>query len=80
MSAFDPVRKSWIVIDQPAEGALHDGEGGRCLHDLTKRHNRFLLSKLGIELLANTPDEITKTVMASLEQVNAITEPAVAIA
>ena len=33
--------------------------------------NQFLLSKLGIEVLANSPDEITETVMASLSQIEA---------
>ena len=33
-----PFRKAWIVIDQPAECSLHDGEGGCCLHHLSERH------------------------------------------
>ena len=33
-----PVGHLGIVIDQPVEGALHDGEGRRGLHHLAQRH------------------------------------------
>ena len=33
-----PVGEPRIIVDQPAERALHDGEGGRRLHHLSERH------------------------------------------
>ena len=33
-----PIGKPRIVVDQPVERVLHDGKGGRCLHDLSERH------------------------------------------
>ena len=33
-----PVGEPRIVVDQPVERALHDGEGRRRLHDLAQRH------------------------------------------
>ena len=33
-----PVGQPRIVVDQPVERALHDGEGGRRLHHLAERH------------------------------------------
>ncbi len=33
-----PVGETRIIVDQPAERALHDGEGGGRLHHLSERH------------------------------------------
>src|SRR4029453_15859817 len=33
-----PVGEPWIVLDQPAEGRLHDHEPGDGLHDLAEAH------------------------------------------
>src|SRR6478736_464263 len=34
----DIIGEAGIIVDQPAEGGLHDGEGGGRLHHLAERH------------------------------------------